>query len=88
MISRKTNSKPRVYRDLSFRQCCEIVLCECPDPYAKSYAHAGLTRSEMQIEGYIESQCLYILSNMEKWQGDTAREVRVNLKRIAERRYP
>lgn len=68
--------------ELTFEQCCQFVLDECPDPYAKSYAAAGLG-PEIQNEDYKRVQCLYILNNTNQWRGETARHVKANLKRLS-----
>jgi len=68
---------------LSFEQCCRLVLEHCPDEYAKTYAHAGLDPRLMLDNEYRRVQCLYVLSNMDRWRGDVAKRVRVNLQRLS-----
>jgi len=65
---------------MTFHDACRAVLAHCPDPYAKSYANAGLM---LATDKACKVQALYILGNMTKWRGDVAREVRTTLKEIS-----
>ncbi len=80
---------------LTFRQCCEAVVAAGNDPkqanqvnYAYGYAQTGLLiLSRHKALGItdqheIKVQALYIVTNITRWRGDTARAVRVSLKKI------
>jgi hypothetical protein len=56
-----------------FHDACRTVLREAKDPYAKSYAQAGLTLASADA---IKTQCLYIMSNLATWRGDEARKTK------------
>lgn len=62
-----------------FHQACHIVLSECPNQYAKSYANAGLT---LDTPSYVYAQCLYLRGNMGDWKGKTARETKLIIDRV------
>ena len=47
--------------------------------WAVNYARAGLGLSGQDLK----DQCNYVLSNMEHWRGETAREVRAILKNFS-----
>jgi hypothetical protein len=53
-----------------FYAACRVVLKSAKDPYAKSYASAGLSLFGQRA---IEVQCLYILNNLGSWRGEEAR---------------
>ena len=66
-------------RPQTFVEACMTTVRHCPDPYAKSYANAGIgltTKEEIQC------QCLYILNNMSHWRGPIAKQCRETFKRI------
>ncbi len=66
---------------ISFDEACRLVLYDAKtDGYAKAYARAGLGMegNERRV------QALYILSNIERWRGDRAKEVRTALKKHGE----
>lgn len=63
-----------------FHDACRAVVLDCPDPYAKSYANAGLTMHDPE---YIRAQCLYILNNMGAWRGQRAIEPRATFKNLS-----
>jgi hypothetical protein len=68
---------------LSFREACEAIVANRKAPalnYAVDYATHGLTVTdphEMKI------QALYILNNITRWRGTTAKGVRQTLKTVA-----
>ena len=45
--------------------------------WAVNYARYGLTITD---KGEIHTQCLYVLNNIQRWRGDTAKQVRNTLK--------
>jgi len=63
-----------------FYRACNLIIKYCPNEYAKAYARAGLT---IGIDD-IETQKLYILSNLSHWRGETATEVKSLLKEVGE----
>jgi hypothetical protein len=67
---------------LTFDTCCRLIILNKNEKalnYAVGYARAGLG-----MEGYeAKFQALYILNNMTRWRGDTAKEVRESLKKIS-----
>jgi hypothetical protein len=71
---------------LTFDEAIKAVLEESNNPYAKTYARAlPQARMEAQQMGmgadYGERlQIPYILSNLQYWRGDRAREVKAALK--------
>lgn len=64
---------------LSFNQCCEKILKDCPNPWAKSYAREGLRLRTFEAA---RAQIPYLLGNISHWRGDTAKQVRESLKYI------
>lgn len=62
-----------------FHQACHIVLSECPNQYAKSYANAGLG---LDRPTYVYAQCLYLRGNMGDWRGQTARDTKLIIDRV------
>jgi hypothetical protein len=52
---------------------------ECPEPYAKAYASAGLMFGEEDKNAQLD-QALYIMGNITYWRGPTAKIVRAELK--------
>ena len=73
---------------MNFIEACKIVVRECPDGYAKTYAKAGLNLDreygQDQLEQAQRVQALYILTNMTKWRSPNATRVRVFLKDFVE----
>lgn len=67
---------------LSMREACQEILRNRHEKalnYAVNYAAHG-----MHCEGYeAKVQALYILNNMSRWRGDTAKLVRESLKAIS-----
>lgn len=63
----------------SFADACKIVVRECPNAEAKSYARAG---QSMTSDEEIRTQGLYILSNMQQWHSPNAQRVRIYLKEL------
>ena len=64
---------------LTFHQCCLAILADPKtDPYAKGYAKRGLS---LEAEAW-QTQALYILVNLDRWRGETAKEVKAALKVI------
>jgi hypothetical protein len=67
------------HRHMTFDEACKAIL---QDPkantYAKGYANAGL---RLKAE-FIPTQALYILTNLDHWRGDKAKEVKACLKAI------
>lgn len=64
---------------MTFHQCCLAVLQDPKsDPYAKGYAKAGLG---LHHDAWA-TQALYMLCNLDRWRGETAKEVRACLKVI------
>jgi hypothetical protein len=66
---------------MTFNQACEAVISEATgmySEYAKTYAEYGKNcpPNEQKV------QALYILSNLEYWRGERAREVKAALKRV------
>ena len=66
---------------MTFDECCDAVLREQKDPYAKAYARAGygMTGEAARV------QALYIRNNLASWRGPRAREVKAELDRIGKR---
>lgn len=62
-----------------FHGACKEVVEKSKDPYARSYAQAGLS---LHREDEMRMQALYILTNLGKWRGDDARRVKMVLKEI------
>lgn len=63
----------------SFRWACDAVMTHCPDPYAKSYARAGM---RMTGRDEVLAQIPYIVSNIGRWRGQLAGDVRRVLKEV------
>jgi hypothetical protein len=69
---------------LSFDQCCYAIVLNRKEPalnYAVNYALAGIGMDGPDAK----VQALYILNNMSRWRGDTAKQVRESLKKISKR---
>ena len=63
---------------MNVEEAIEVICNECPDPYAKSYAMVARC-----LEGnMLRVQILYILSNLQYWRGERAREVKRVLKGV------
>lgn len=70
---------------MSFQECCDTIIKHSNEPalnYAVNYAKAG--RNMIGEEARV--QALYILNNMSRWRGDTARSVRAALRIIGKER--
>ena len=66
-----------------FTDACQAVVDAKDNPavnYAVGYARAGLTMDDWWV---CKTQCLYILSNITAWRGDTAKHVRAELKELS-----
>lgn len=64
---------------MTFYQCCLAILHDPKaDTYAKGYAKAGLG---LEHEAW-PTQALYMLVNLDRWRGETAKEVKASLKAI------
>lgn len=63
---------------MEIRKALEVVVKECPNPYAKTYADAALALGMVGEE--LRVQCLYVLSNITHWRGPKAKDVRATLK--------
>jgi hypothetical protein len=64
---------------MTFHEACRAIDRNCPNPYARAYARAGLraqTRDEMEV------QSLYIMSNLAHWRGPLAAEVKTALRNM------
>lgn len=61
---------------MSFAEVCKIVFEECNNPYAKTYAKAGLRMTDPYE---VKVQALYILSNLTYWRGARAKEIKAVL---------
>jgi hypothetical protein len=74
----QTKTTPRaVIGTEAFREACQRVIIHCPNPYAKSYAGAGVGLVTADAPRHeLEVQALYILSNTTHWRGDEARMVK------------
>lgn len=67
---------------MTFDECCATILRNRNEKalnWAVEYARAGLgmTGADARV------QSLYILNNMSRWRGDTAKQVRESLKAIS-----
>lgn len=62
---------------MTYREALNSVITNCNDPFAVSYAKAGLKLLQPD-ERY--TQALYILNNIKGWRGDEANRVRTFLK--------
>ena len=69
-------AKPPARPVLSWNDCCRAVLKECPDPYAKTYANAGLG----MIGEERRVQALYLVGNITYWRDGRSKEVRTAIK--------
>lgn len=72
---------------MTFEEACRAVVAAGDDPkqvnqvnYAVGYARAGL---RMVLSHEKKVQALYILNNITRWRGDTAKAVRAFLKEYA-----
>lgn len=66
-----------------FQVACGAVLTECNDPYAKSYAAAGLTLVTCGRDDALPAQAMYILSNAQYWKGANAARIKSVLRLVA-----
>lgn len=64
----------------TFHDACKMVYMGCPNLIAKSYARAGMTLTTSDAQ---ETQALYILSNINFWRGQDAKNVRQFLRTFA-----
>lgn len=67
---------------MTFDECCATILRNRNEKalnYAVEYARAGLGMNGADAR----VQALYILNNMSRWRGDTAKQVRESLKSIS-----
>lgn len=67
---------------LTFNECCAAILRNQNEKalnYAVGYARAGMG----MVGADAKVQALYILNNMSRWRGDTAKQVRESLKNIS-----
>ena len=65
-----------------FRECCLIIINNSEKRALKwcvNYAQAGLN---LHTNNEIHTQILYILSNMQQWRGEEAKQVRSTLKEL------
>jgi len=63
----------------SVKQCLKMIVANREKPalnYAVNYARVGLSQTGYELK----VQCLYVLSNMQYWRGNTAKHVRSVLK--------
>ncbi len=59
---------------MDIRSAILAVVNECPNEYAKAYAREALS---MAVGGMkLETQLLYIQSNLQYWRGDRARQIK------------
>jgi len=58
------------------RDALLLVLHKCKDPYAKSYASAGLESWRIQDEAGLKTQVLYVIGNVGGWRGEIARKAK------------
>jgi hypothetical protein len=65
---------------IEFRIACFETFMECPDGYAKAYAAAGTSLTDIEA---IRVQSRYILNNMDCWHGSLAADCRKIFKRPA-----
>jgi hypothetical protein len=64
-----------------FHYICAVIANDpTSNPYAKSYARAGLTLNDPEA---IRVQALYILVNIPNWRAPNASEIRGQLKLIS-----
>jgi hypothetical protein len=71
---------------MTFHECCDAIIAAGKDPkqvrqvnYAVGYAEAGKRIGTPEGQ---QVQALYILSNISRWRGDVAKQVRADLKKI------
>lgn len=67
---------------MTFDECCATILRNRNEKalnWAVEYARAGLGMAGADAR----VQALYILNNMSRWRGDTAKQVRESLKAIS-----
>lgn len=62
---------------LTFRAICTLILQSPTSPEAKAYARAGRVMTDPDA---IESQALYLLSNLSTWRGEQARQAKTALR--------
>ncbi len=72
---------------MTFEEACQAIIAAGDDPkqvkqvdYAVGYASAGLHRIHKDDDKARKLQALYILNNITRWRGDTAKAVRAFLK--------
>lgn len=67
---------------MTFDEACKLILDDPKsDPYAKTYAKAGIG-----MEGEMRRvQALYILSNLSHWRNPQAKEIRALLREASKR---
>jgi hypothetical protein len=78
MVKEFKNSFVRVEYYTALRK----VLEDCKDPYARAYAQAGLLLTD---EYECRVQCMYVLSNADKWTGDLAKSTKHTLRVFTDR---
>jgi hypothetical protein len=69
--------------DLTFKDCCNLILEQCKNEAAKAYADAGLRMEEGGELARV--QALYILNNVMHWRGGRSKDVRAYLKGMVRR---
>lgn len=66
-----------------FIAACRTVLTDPrTNAFAKAYAASGITCCRSEAE--MRAQALYMLSNLQHWRGETARETKAVLKEFAQ----
>lgn len=63
--------------------CCQSIVENCPDAYAKGYADTlrRMLNDDWPL-GVIYTQALYVRNNLSHWRGDEAKRVRQELDRF------
>ena len=61
---------------LSLVKALRLLMSDCSNGYAKTYARAMLRDGNWMTEDERRTQIQYILSNTGGWRGETAREVK------------
>jgi len=62
-----------------FHNVCAEVIRHCADPYALSYADAGL---HMDRPDFVYAQALYLQGNLVQWRGPEARKAKGHLQSV------
>ena len=65
---------------MTIYRACRLILDECKNEYAMSYARALEQAAEYGGDEALRVQALYLLSNISHWRGGHSKEVRAFLK--------